>query len=240
MSQTLLRVEDLHAGYGRIEVLHGIALEVREGELVSIVGANGAGKTTLLLTLSGIVRARRGKATLDGARISGLRPHAIVARGLIHVPEGRLILAQMSIEENMQLGAARAPAAERRAAIDALYARFPVLGERRALPAGSLSGGEQQMLAIARGILARPRLLLLDEPSMGLAPKLVDEIFRIIAEVRAAGTSVLLVEQNARKALALADRGYVLERGRITLSGSGSDLLHQPAVVEAYLGARHT
>ncbi|TAM88403.1 ABC transporter ATP-binding protein [bacterium] len=233
----MLRVENLRSGYGRIEVLHGISLEVREGELVSIVGANGAGKTTLLLTLSALVRTRAGSTTLDGARLSGLRPHAIVARGLIHVPEGRLILAQMSIEENLQLGAARTPAVQRRAAIDAMYARFPVLGERRALPAGSLSGGEQQMLAIARGLLAKPRLLLLDEPSMGLAPKLVDAIFSIIAEVRASGTAVLLVEQNARKALALADRAYVLERGRITLSGTGGELLHQPAVVEAYLGS---
>ncbi|TAM56412.1 ABC transporter ATP-binding protein [bacterium] len=233
----MLHVDGIHSGYGRIEVLHGISLEVREGELVSIVGANGAGKTTFLLTLSGLVRTRSGSAVLDGKRLSGLRPHAIVARGLIQVPEGRLILAQMSIEENLQLGAARTPAAERRAAIDSMYERFPVLGERRVLPAGSLSGGEQQMLAIARGLLARPRLLLLDEPSMGLAPKLVDAIFSIIAEVRATGTAVLLVEQNARKALALADRAYVLERGRITLSGTGSELLHQPAVVEAYLGS---
>jgi len=239
VSRVVLQIEDLHSGYGRIEVLHGIALEVREGELVSIVGANGAGKTTLLLTLSGLVRPRAGTVTLDGHRLSGLRPHTIVARGLIHVPEGRLILAQMSIEENLQLGATRTPPAERRAAIDAIYQRFPVLGERRALPAGSLSGGEQQMLAIARGLLARPRVLLLDEPSMGLAPKLVEAIFTIIADVRASGTSVLLVEQNARKALALADRAYVLERGRITLSGTGSELMHQPAVVEAYLGAQH-
>ena len=238
MSRALLHVDDLRSGYGRIEVLHGVSLHVNEGELVSIVGANGAGKTTMLLTLSGLVRPRAGTVLLDDARLSGLRPHAIVARGLIHVPEGRLVLAQMSVEENLQLGAVRTPPRERRAAIDAMYERFPVLGQRRLLPAGSLSGGEQQMLAIARGLLAKPRLLLLDEPSMGLAPKLVDDIFRIIAEVRASGTAVLLVEQNARKALAVADRAYVLERGRITLSGTGSELLHQPAVVEAYLGTR--
>jgi len=238
VSRALLHVDDLRSGYGRIEVLHGVSLHVNEGELVSIVGANGAGKTTMLLTLSGLVRPRAGTVLLDDARLSGLRPHAIVARGLIHVPEGRLVLAQMSVEENLQLGAVRTPPRERRAAIDAMYERFPVLGQRRLLPAGSLSGGEQQMLAIARGLLAKPRLLLLDEPSMGLAPKLVDDIFRIIAEVRASGTAVLLVEQNARKALAVADRAYVLERGRITLSGTGSELLHQPAVVEAYLGTR--
>jgi branched-chain amino acid transport system ATP-binding protein len=232
----VLAVANLRAGYGAIEVLHDVSLSIDRGTLCAIVGANGAGKTTLLLALSAIVPKRGGTVVFDGADITREPPHAIVRRGLIHVPEGRRMLAQMTVAENLHVAAA-VRGAEGRAAIDALYERFPILGERRAVAAGSLSGGEQQMLAIARALAAKPTLLLLDEPSMGLAPKLVDTIFAIIADVRAAGTSIVLVEQNARRALTLADRAYVMERGRITLSGTGAELLADPKVTAAYLGA---
>lgn len=233
----ILRVEALAAGYGKIEVLHGLSLSLEEGRLAAIVGANGAGKTTLLMALSGLVPKRAGRVFFDGAEITRAPSHAIVARGLLHVPEGRRVLASMSVEENLLVAGARRPQAERAADVRATYERFPILGERRAVAAGSLSGGEQQMLVIARALMARPRLLLLDEPSMGLAPKLVSAIFAIIAEERRRGTSILLVEQNARKALAIADTAYVLERGRVALSGTGAELLAHEDVTAAYLGA---
>jgi branched-chain amino acid transport system ATP-binding protein len=232
----ILEVDDLHAGYGRSEVLHGVTLRVRQGSLCAIVGANGAGKTTLLLTISRIVRARSGSVRLAGADISTAPAHAIVRAGLVQVPEGRRMLPSMSVAENLSVAAAVAGSAGASERIASMYDRFPILGERRGVAAGSLSGGEQQMLAIARALCALPQVLLLDEPSMGLAPKFVDRIFEIIAEERRRGTSVLLVEQNARKALAIADDAYVLERGRITLSGSGSELLGHDEVVAAYLG----
>ncbi|MBC5809972.1 MAG: ABC transporter ATP-binding protein [Candidatus Eremiobacteraeota bacterium] len=232
----LLEVDGLKAGYGRIEVLHGISLRLEPHALCAIVGANGAGKTTLLMTLSRLVPIRAGHVRFDGRDVTRVRPHQLVRAGLVHVPEGRRMLAQMSVEENLLVAAAAQPSAATAAHIRELYERFPILGTRRSLPAGSLSGGEQQMLAIARALVARPKALLLDEPSMGLAPKLVEQIFEIIAAERARGTSILLVEQNARKALALADYAYVLERGAIALEGKGVDLLGRDEIVAAYLG----
>jgi branched-chain amino acid transport system ATP-binding protein len=233
----ILTVEGLTAGYGAIEVLHDIGIVLEEGTLVTIVGANGAGKTTLLLALSGLVKKRAGTVRFDGADITALPSHAIVKRGLAHVPEGRRMLPSMSVEENLLIAADARPSPTRAKDIAALFERFPILGTRRAVSAGSLSGGEAQMLAIARALVMKPRALLLDEPSMGLAPKLVAEIFAILAEERARGTSILLVEQNARRSLAIADRGYVLERGRVIAAGTGTELLADPTVVAAYLGA---
>ena len=230
---SLLEVEDLHAGYGRIEVLHGITLRLEANELCAIVGANGAGKTTLLLAISRILNARSGTVRFDGKDIGKAPSHAIVRAGLHHVPEGRRMLAGMSVEENLLVASAIRSDLNVREEIAAMYERFPVLGERRSVPAGSLSGGEQQMLAIARALVVRPKALLLDEPSMGLAPKLIDRIFSIVAEERARGTAILLVEQNARKALALADRAYVLERGAITLEGTGPELLQRDEIAAA-------
>jgi branched-chain amino acid transport system ATP-binding protein len=231
----LLRIRDLRAGYGKIEILHGISLDLEAGSLCAIVGANGAGKTTLLETISGILTARSGQVNFDGNDVTGLAPHLRVRRGLLHVPEGRRMLAQMSVEENLLVAAAVAGTSGHARMRD-LFERFPILNTRRSVPAGSLSGGEQQMLAIARALVAGPKVLLLDEPSMGLAPKLVDEIFAIVSAERARGTTILLVEQNARRALAIADHAYVMERGAITLEGSGADLLANPAITAAYLG----
>jgi branched-chain amino acid transport system ATP-binding protein len=233
---TILGVENLRAGYGRIEVLHDVCVAVEEGTLCAIVGANGAGKTTLLMALAGAIPKRGGRVVLDGADVTRLRSHALVRRGLVLVPEGRRMLPAMSVEENILVAAASAGAAGF-ARIEGLYERFPLLRARRGIAAGSLSGGEQQLLAIARALAIGPRVLLLDEPSMGLAPKLVDEIFATIADERARGPSILLVEQNARRALALADHAYVLDRGRITLHGTGAELTMNRAVVAAYLGA---
>jgi branched-chain amino acid transport system ATP-binding protein len=231
----ILTVAGLRAGYGNIEILHDLSITLEEGTLCAIVGANGAGKTTLLMALAGQLGKRGGSVTFDGADVTRLPSHALVRRGLVLVPEGRRMLPGMSVEENLQV-AASARGAEGYARIEGLFERFPILRTRRAVPAGSLSGGEQQMLAIARALAIGPRALLLDEPSMGLAPKLVDEIFAIVADERARGTSILLVEQNARRALALADRAYVMERGRITLEGSGAELATHRDVVAAYLG----
>jgi len=231
----LLEVAGLRAGYGKIEVLHDVDVALEAGTLCAIVGANGAGKTTLLLALSAIIPKRAGSVHFDGADVTRLPPHALVRRGLVHVPEGRRMLPQMSVEENLQVAAAARGAAGF-ASIDGRVDPIPILRERRNVAAGSLSGGEQQMLAIARALAAGPKALLLDEPSMGLAPKLVDEIFRIIVGERANGTSILLVEQNARRALAIADRAYVMERGRIVLEGTGAELLAHRDVSAAYLG----
>jgi branched-chain amino acid transport system ATP-binding protein len=231
----LLAVEAVRAGYGNIEVLHDVSIELAAGTLCAIVGANGAGKTTLLMALAGILPTRGGQVRFDGAEITRLASHDRVRRGLVLVPEGRRMLPGMSVEENLQVAAgARGGAGFAR--IGGLFERFPILRARRNLPAGSLSGGEQQMLAIARALAIGPTALLLDEPSMGLAPKLVDEIFSIVADERKRGTSILLVEQNARRALALADRAYVMERGRIVLGGTGAELATHRDVVAAYLG----
>jgi len=231
----LLEVSGLTAGYGKIEILHGVDVALEAGTLCAIVGANGAGKTTLLLAISAIIKKRAGTVLFNGEDVTKLAPHTLVHRGLLQVPEGRRMLARMSVEENLQVAAA-VRGASGFASIAGLFDRFPILRTRRNVPSGSLSGGEQQMLAIARALAAGPKALLLDEPSMGLAPKLVDEIFHIIANERAAGTSILLVEQNARRALSIADHAYVMDRGRITLSGTGPDLLNNREVTTAYLG----
>jgi branched-chain amino acid transport system ATP-binding protein len=232
-----LEVAGLAVSYGATEALHGIDLSVAEGETVCLLGANGAGKTTTLRALSGQVRARAGRIRFAGADIAGLRPHRIAARGLVQVPEGRQVFAALTVAENLALGAwtlrDAAAAGQRRARV---LARFPRLAERLRQKAGSLSGGEQQMLAIGRALMAGPKLLLLDEPSMGLAPLVVEEIFAVIAELKAEGVTLLLVEQNASAALEIADRAYVLENGRITLAGPAWKVARDPAVAAAYLG----
>ena len=235
--KAILDVEELTVSYGAIVAVRGVSFRVAAGEIVALIGANGAGKSTILNTLSGLIRPQSGTAIFDGLDLVNAKASAIVRRGLVQVPEGREILARQTVLENLELATwTRRDGASGRRRIDEVLKRFPILGERRDLSAGSLSGGEQQMLAIARGLLARPRLLLLDEPSLGLAPQMVDEVFRAIGEIHEDGTTILLVEQNALRALAIADRAYVIETGRILLSGSGDDLLHNPAVRRAYLG----
>jgi branched-chain amino acid transport system ATP-binding protein len=236
----LLEVENLKAGYGRIEVVHGISLRLETTKLCAIVGANGAGKTTLLLALSRLLAIRSGRVIFDGHDITHASSQAVVALGLVQVPEGRRMLADMSVEENLKVAAETRLGKAAAADLEAMYERFPILGTRRKLPAGSLSGGEQQMLAFARALIAKPKALLLDEPSMGLAPKLVEQVFEIIAAERERGTSILLVEQNARKALSLADYAYVLERGTIRIEGTGSELLGHEEITAAYLGEVET
>ena len=233
---TILAITGLTAGYGKIEVLHGIDLAIARGEIVTLIGANGAGKTTLLKTISGLVRATAGAIEFEGQGLLGRPPHRIVALGISQVPEGRAILRRMTVLDNLRMGAFTRRDADIAADIDGLLQRFPALAERRHLPAAALSGGEQQMLAIARALLARPVLLLLDEPSLGLAPKLITRIFQTLRELKREGKTILLVEQNARQALKIADRGYVIERGRISLSGSGHALLANPDVQRTYLG----
>jgi branched-chain amino acid transport system ATP-binding protein len=234
----MLEVVDLAVAYGPHQAVRGISFRVGAGQIVSLVGANGAGKSTTLAAVSGLVRPARGRIVFEGHDLTRLGSDRIVRLGVVQVAEGRAILAGMTVTENLELGGYHRrdrPALRREMA--ALMERFPILGERRDAPAGSLSGGEQQMLAIARGLLARPRLFLLDEPSMGLAPRLVAEVFRIIAEIHAAGTTILLVEQNARRALSLSDYAYVLETGRIVLEGPGPALLTNQATLDAYLGS---
>jgi branched-chain amino acid transport system ATP-binding protein len=236
VAPTALHVKRLTSRYGCIQALKGVDLEVGEGQLVALVGANGAGKTTLLRTLSGVQPASGGDIVFRGASIVRQRPDARVRAGICQVPEGRQVFGPLSIEDNLLLGAytrARTEAAED---LDKAYALFPILKEKRGLPAGTLSGGQQQMLAMARALMARPKLLLLDEPSMGLAPLLIDEIFRVIKSLKGQGMTILLVEQNAHAALSIADKGYVLETGSIVLSGSGPELLANEQVKRAYLG----
>ncbi len=233
---SLLEIESLRAGYGRIDVLHDVSLRVEARTLCAIVGANGAGKTTLLLALSRLIVARAGAIRFDGTDVTRAPSHVVVRAGLSHVPEGRRMLPGMSVAENLLVAVDLRRDLDARAEIARIYERFPILGTRRDVAAGSLSGGEQQMLAIARALVVRPKLLVLDEPSMGLAPKLVAQIFDIIAAERARGTSILLVEQNARKALALADHAYVMVRGAITLEGTGAELAARPDIADAYLG----
>jgi branched-chain amino acid transport system ATP-binding protein len=233
---SMLSIQGLRAGYGKIEVLHEVALAIEQGQIVTLIGANGAGKTTLLKTISGLIRPAAGIIDFEGESIVRRPPHRIVARGLSHVPEGRAILKRMTVLDNLRMGAYVRSDAEINRDIDSVFTRFPVLSERRSQMAGTLSGGEQQMLAIGRALVARPRLLLLDEPSLGLAPKFVTRIFLTLRELKQEGKTILLVEQNARQALQVADRGYVMERGRIVLTGSGQDLLNTPEVRQTYLG----
>ena len=232
----MLSIAGLRAGYGKIEVLHEVALTIEQGQIVTLIGANGAGKTTLLKTISGLIRPAGGAIDFEGESIARRPPHRIVARGLSHVPEGRAILKRMTVLDNLRMGAYVRNDGEINRDIESVFARFPVLAERRDQMAGTLSGGEQQMLAIGRALVARPRLLLLDEPSLGLAPKFVTRIFLTLRELRQEGKTILLVEQNARQALQVADRGYVMERGRIVLTGSGQELLNTPEVRQTYLG----
>ena len=232
----LLRVEDLQVYYGAIHALKGVTLEVKEGEIVTLIGANGAGKSTTLRTISGLVRARSGRIEFDGADLSRLPPDRIVRLGVCHAPEGRRVFANLTVRENLEMGAYTRNDINIAADMESVLETFPRLRERIGQPAGTLSGGEQQMLAIGRALMSRPRLLLLDEPSLGLAPFMVQEIFRIIREINERGTTILLVEQNAHMALATAARGYVLETGSIVLSDTGENLLVNDGVRSAYLG----
>ncbi|HJV09521.1 MAG TPA: ABC transporter ATP-binding protein [Acidimicrobiales bacterium] len=232
----MLEVRDLHVAYGQIEAVRGVSFDVEAGEVVALIGSNGAGKTTTLRTLSGLHRGRAGEVRFDGDRIDRLPAHEIVARGVAHAPEGRRLFPRMTVRENLDLGAYRRADGEVEADVAMVYDLFPILADRRGQTAGTLSGGEQQMLAIGRALMSRPRLLMLDEPSMGLSPLVMRTIFTTLAELKARGTTLLLVEQNAQAALGLADHGHVLETGRIVLSGTGAELLHDEGVRKAYLG----
>jgi branched-chain amino acid transport system ATP-binding protein len=231
-----LSIKGLRSGYGKIEVLHDVALDVAQSQIVTLIGANGAGKTTLLKTISGLLRPTAGSITFEGKSIVRRPPHKIVELGISHVPEGRAILKRMTVIDNLRMGAYVRNDSEIAEDIESALARFPLLSERRLQIAGTLSGGEQQMLTIGRALVARPRLLLFDEPSLGLAPKIVSQIFLTLRELKDEGKTILLVEQNARQALRVADHGYVLERGRIIYSGSGKELLNMPEVQRTYLG----
>ena len=233
----MLRLEGVAAGYGGPPALQGVSLEVGQGELVSLVGANGAGKSTTLKTISGLLAPTAGSIRFEGEPIGGLSPRAILARGIAHCPEGRRVFPQLSVRENLEMGALlRHDRAGIAADLDAMCGRFPRLRERLRQAAGTLSGGEQQQLAIARALMSRPRLVMFDEPSLGLAPTLVEQVFAMVREIRAAGTTVLMVEQNAMAALALSDRAYLLETGRVVREGTGAELLASPEVRAAYLG----
>ncbi|MBI4499163.1 MAG: ABC transporter ATP-binding protein [Chloroflexi bacterium] len=232
----MLQLHEVHAFYGQIHALKGVALRVDAGEIVTLIGSNGAGKSTLLRTISGLVRLRRGQILWQSQPIERLAPHAIVGLGISHAPEGRRVFSRLTVQENLELGAYLRPAREARQDLERVLALFPRLQERLRQRAGTLSGGEQQMLTIGRALMARPRLLLLDEPSMGLSPLLVEVIFRVIRDIHAQGTAVLLVEQNALAALSIAQRGYVLQSGEIVLEGPAGVLLEDPAVQRAYLG----
>lgn len=233
----MLELRDLEVNYGHIRALQGVSLTVADGELVTLIGSNGAGKSTTLKAISGLLRPKAGSITYAGQRLDGRAPHHIVALGVAHCPEGRRIFGQLTVEENLRLGAVqRRDHADVQADLDRAYVLFPKLKERRRQPGGTLSGGEQQMLAISRALMSRPKLLLLDEPSLGLAPLLVETIFATIQRLKAERTTLLLVEQNARLALAVADRAYVMETGRISLAGSAAELRHNPEVERTYLG----
>ena len=232
----MLEVQNINVFYGNIHAIRDISFSVQDGEIVTLIGANGAGKSTILKSISGLLRSKTGDILFDGKSIKNTAPHKIVAQGLAHVPEGRRIFLQMTVEENLDMGAFTAPNTTFEASIANVYERFPRLKERRKQIAGTLSGGEQQMLAMGRALMSHPRLMMLDEPSMGLAPILVEQIFDIIQELNRAGTTILLVEQNAQMALSIANRGYVLETGQIVLHAPTSDLLTNDAVQKAYLG----
>ena len=235
---TMLVVDDVFSGYGKSQVLHGVSLSVDEGEIVALIGANGAGKTTLLKTISGLVQTRSGTIRFQNTEIQNFSAHRIVESGVSQVAEGRAMLKRMTVLENLRIGAHVRKDKEVGQDIDQIFSKFPVLGERHDQLAGLLSGGEQQMLAIGRALMARPRILLLDEPSLGLAPMVVTEIFRTLRALRDDETTIFLVEQNARRALQVADRGYVLERGQIALEGTGQRLLDNETIQQTYLGKR--
>ena len=232
----MLRVENLHVSYGEIHALRGVALEIRQGEIVTLLGNNGAGKTTTLRTISGLLTPRGGRIVLDGAPLDGVPPHEVVRKGIAHVPEGRRIFNRLSVLENLRMGAYTRHDGGIEADLERVFALFPRLAERVAQVAGTLSGGEQQMLAIGRALMASPRLLLLDEPSMGLAPVVVEQIFQTIDDINRQGMTILLVEQNAAMALSIAHRAYVLELGRIALAGTAAELAENDQVRKAYLG----
>ena len=232
----LLRLDGVEAGYGDLTAIAGVSLEVRDGEAVALIGSNGAGKTTTLRTISGLLPLRAGRIEFEGARLDGLRSAEIVARGIAHVPEGRQLFPSLTVRDNLELGARAADRARRGDTLERVFALFPRLRERQRQLAGTLSGGEQQMCAIGRGLMARPRLLLLDEPSLGLAPVMVKVIFETLQHVNDTGTTIMLVEQNVPRALQLSHRGYVLENGRLVLDGTRASLLASPHVKQAYLG----
>ena len=233
----LLEIKDLEVNYGVIKAIKGVSFDVNEGEIIALIGANGAGKTTILHTITGLIQAKKGSIVFDGKELTKTPPHKIVSMGMAHVPEGRRIFQQLSVLENLKLGAyTRKDKSEIASTLKMVYERFPRLEERKNQVAGTLSGGEQQMLAMGRALMSKPRIILMDEPSMGLSPLLVSEIFDIIKVINDSGTTVLLVEQNAKKALSIADRAYVLETGKITLSGDAKDLINDESVKKAYLG----
>ncbi|MBI1201194.1 MAG: ATP-binding cassette domain-containing protein [Rhodopseudomonas sp.] len=235
-TSALLDIRGLRAGYGETEVLQGIDLTVSPGEIVAVLGSNGVGKSTLNRAMSGIVRARAGTIQFDGDAVENEKPSAIVARGLIHVPEGRRIFPNMTVSENLDLGSYRRATARRAANRDRIFSTFPRLFERRSQRAGTLSGGEQQMLAIGRGLMAEPKLIILDEPSLGLSPLLVEELFALIARINGEGMAVLLVEQNVVQSLEIANRAYILADGKFVMSGAAADIAADPALKRAYLG----
>jgi branched-chain amino acid transport system ATP-binding protein len=232
----MLKIEHLQVAYGKVQTLWDISFEVPRGEIVALIGANGAGKTTTLKTLSALLKPKAGAITLDGESLAGSSSIEIVERGIVHVPEGRGLFPEMTVLDNLLMGAYSTRKAGRSERLDEVYAIFPILKEREKQVAGTLSGGEQQMAAIGRGLMADPRLLMLDEPTLGLAPIVVEEIFRVVKNINASGVTVLLVEQNTQHALLVANRGYVLEAGRVVLSGTGSELLTNQDVRKAYLG----
>lgn len=234
---SLLKIDNIHVFYGAIHAIKGVSFEVNQDEIVTLIGANGAGKSTTLNTIAGLLRPRSGAVMFDGQNLASVPTGKIVSHGMALCPEGRRIFQQMTVRENLEMGGFTRPEKEIPGSMDEMFQRFPRLKEREKQIAGTLSGGEQQMLAMARALMSRPKLLMLDEPSMGLAPILVEQIFEIIKELHGSGTTILLVEQNAQMALSIADRAYVLETGKITMEGKASELLHNDAVRQAYLGS---
>ena len=238
MSDIMLKVNDINVYYGSIHAIKDISFEVRKGQIVTLVGANGAGKSTTLQTISGLLHSKTGSIEFLGKNLAGVAPHKIVEHGLAHVPEGRRVFLQMSVEENLEMGAYTRPRSEIDDGIADVYSRFPRLKERRKQVAGTLSGGEQQMLAVGRALMAKPKVMMMDEPSLGLAPLVVKDIFSIIRRINDDGVTVLLIEQNANAALKIADRGYVLQTGNVTMTGTGMELLNDESIKEAYLGKK--
>lgn len=234
---SMLKIEDLHVSYGMIQAIKGVSFEVNEGEVISLIGANGAGKTTILHTITGLLKPNSGSVLFEGKELTTTPAHVIVKLGMAHVPEGRRVFADLTVYENLMMGAyTRKDKREIAETLEMVYNRFPRLEERKKQTAGTLSGGEQQMLVMGRALMSKPRIILMDEPSMGLSPLFVNEVFDIIRKISASGTTVLLVEQNARKALSISDRAYVLETGKIALTGKSSDLINDDKIKQAYLG----